>query len=152
MEESNIDDFDKTVGVILATLYQSFPIRTVIEPSIVHEPSQSDPTIEGWDNRYFHQQSIFKYTMSWLIQAGYIWYEKQDGVPELSGIFKDCVLSTKGLEILKTPDSLSGKSIGAQLQSAAKDGVFSSVKSLTEKALGIGAKMAYSSAAAWVAS
>lgn len=152
MAESNIDEFDKAVGLILADLYQSFPIRTLLEPSVSEDHSKSDPTIEGWEQRYHHEIAIFKFTMSWLIQAGYIWSEKQDGIDELAGIFKECVLSAKGLEVLKTPDSLSGASIGTQLQDAARDGVLSTVKSLTEKALGIGAQMGISAASAWAGS
>ncbi|WP_077046654.1 hypothetical protein [Pseudomonas sp. KK4] len=152
MAESNIDEFDNAVGLIFAELYQNFPIRILIEPRIAANSSPIDPTVDGWDKRYFHQLAIFKFTMSWLIQAGYIWSEKQDDMAELAGVFKNCVLSAKGLEILKTPDSLSGASIGAQLQDAARDGVLSSVKSLTEKALGIGAKMGYSAAVAWASS
>ncbi|TWD52523.1 hypothetical protein [Pseudomonas sp. SJZ131] len=152
MAETNIDEFDKAVGLILAKLYQSFPMRILIEPIITESLSPFDPTIDGWDKPYFRQRDIFKCTMSWLIQAGYIWSEKQDGLAELSGIFKECVLSAKGLEVLKAPDSLSGLSIGAQLQDAARDGVLSSIKSLTEKALGIGAKMGYSAAVVWASS
>lgn len=150
MAESNIDEFDRAVGLILADLYQSFPIRTLVEPSITEDNAKSDPTIEGWEQRYYHEIAIFKFTMSWLIQAGYIWAEKQDDISELSGVFEGCVLSAKGLEVLKTPDSLTGTSIGAQLQDAAKEGVLSSVKSLTGKALGIGAQMGYAAAATWV--
>jgi hypothetical protein len=152
MAESNIDQFDKAVGLILAELYQNFPIRILIQPITAKSSSPSDPTIKGWDDSYFNQLAIFKSTMSWLIQAGYIWSEKQDGTDELVGIFKECVLSAKGLEVLKTPDSLTGISIGTQLQDAAKDGVLSSVKSLTEKALGIGAQMGFSAATAWAGS
>lgn len=152
MAESNIDEFDNAVGLILAKLYHSFPMRIIVEPMISEDPSALDPTFEGWDKRYFHQLAIFKFTMSWLIQAGYIWSEKQDGIDELAGIFKECVLSAKGLEVLKTPDSLNGASIGTQLQDAARDGVLSSVKSLTEKALGIGAQMSISAASAWAGS
>lgn len=150
MAESNIDEFDNAVGLILAELYQSFPIRIIVEPIIPDSISALDPSAEGSDQHYFRHVAIFKFTMSWLIQAGYIWSEKQDGVDELHGIFKECVLSAKGLEVLKTPDSLNGISIGAQLQKAAKDGVLSSVKSLTQKALGIGAQMGASAVTTWI--
>lgn len=149
MAESNIDEFDKSVGLILAELYQSFPIRIILEPIVTEDQSAFDPTVEGWEQRYHHQLAIFKFTMSWLIQAGYIWSEKQDDVAELAGVFKECVLSAKGLEVLKTPDSLTGRSIGTQLQDAAKEGIFSSVKSLTGKALGIGAQMGYGAIVNW---
>ncbi|XCY77423.1 hypothetical protein QLG25_13970 [Pseudomonas sp. CBR-F] len=152
MAESNIDEFDNAVGLILAKLYHSFPMRIIVEPMVSEDPSALDPKFEAWDKHYFHQLDIFKFTMSWLIQAGYIWSEKQDGIDELAGIFKGCVLSAKGLEVLKTPNSLNGASIGTQLQDAARDGVLSSVKSLTEKALGIGAQMGISAASAWASS
>ncbi|MGY2286853.1 hypothetical protein [Pseudomonas gingeri] len=150
MAESNIDEFDKAVGLILAELYKSFPIRITLEPILTEDNSAFDPTIEGWKQRYHRQLAIFKFTMSWLIQSGYIWSEKQDDIAELAGVFKECVLSAKGLEVLKTPDSLTGTSIGAQLQDAAKEGVLSSIKSLTGKALGIGAHMGYAAAVNWV--
>ncbi|WLH49762.1 hypothetical protein [Pseudomonas tolaasii] len=142
MAESNIDGFDKNVGIVFALLYEQFPLRVTIDETFVI-PNDLEMA-EGWEVRYQKNRKIYISTMEWLVQAGYVW---TSGGDSMYGIFSDCVLSSKGLEVLKAvPDSLSTKSIGAQLQEATQEGLLSSVKTLTEKALGLGASMGYSMA------
>ncbi|MNN93398.1 hypothetical protein D3C81_2118280 [compost metagenome] len=64
--------------------------------------------------------------------------------------FRQAVLTAKGLEVLKaTPASLSSSSFGEQLQTAAKDGMLDTIKSLTNEALSRGVGLATSAAVAW---
>lgn len=137
MEKSNIDDFDKTVGLIFATLYQAFPIRKFIDPQILSPLVR--PNTEGWVERYHHHQKVFTATMTWLIDAGYLWASPVRD--ERNGAFSDCVLSTKGLEILNMPSSL-GPSIGSKLGDAVTDTASETLKDLAKEALSVGATFA----------
>jgi hypothetical protein len=137
MDTSNIEDFDKTVGLIFGTLYQSFPIRKFIDGQIMQPLSR--PSEEGFDDRYHHYAAIYRATMTWLIDAGYVWAELPRDKNE--SIFRDCVLSTKGLEILNMPTSL-GPSIGSRLGDAMSDTAKDSFKDLAKEALTAGAVLA----------
>lgn len=137
MDTSNIDEFDKTVGLVFARLYQDFPIRKIIDPTIL------DPLVkvnsEGWEDRFSHHQKIFIATMVWLIDAGYVWASPVRD--EHSGVFLECVLSAKGLEVLNTPSSL-GPSIGSTLKDAALSTSGDTIKDLAKEALTAGASIA----------
>lgn len=137
MENSNIEDFDKTVGLVFARLYQDFPIRQVIDPTILDSIVRVNT--EGWESRYQHHQKIFIATMIWLIEAGYLWASPVRD--ESSGVFLECVLSTKGLEVLNTPSSL-GKTIGSTLKEAALSTSGDTIKDLAKEALTAGASFA----------
>lgn len=137
MKESNIDDFDKTVGLIFATLYQAFPIRKFIDPQILSPLVL--PNTDGWEERYHHHKNVFTATMTWLIDAGYLWASPVRD--ERNGTFLECVLSTKGLEILNMPSSL-GPSIGSKLGDAVTDTAGETLKDLAKEALSAGATLA----------
>jgi hypothetical protein len=134
----HIDEFDKTVGLIFGALYRSFPIRISVDSDVMENK------IEGvgpdWLERYASQNAIFGATMAWLIDAGYIWGTAH---PDHMNYFTECVLSTKGLEILTMPSSISGASgsIGASLGKAAGSVVSDTVKDLAKEALTFGAQM-----------
>ena len=138
----NIERFDRTVGLIFAKLYKSFPERITLVCRDVTDYDGADISLEDVNN-YWLNQSHFKATMDWLIVAGFIWCRPPDDVP--TSAYFDCCLSVKGLESLKaTPAGLTGESLGAQLQSAAKSGLLDTVKSLSGQALSVGASMGFS--------
>lgn len=147
---SNMERFDLLTGAVFARLYESFPEPVTLEPY----PFLEQIAPEGQDHEAQRVQSFnaiefFGYTINWLEQTGYLTHSPQMRA-DLS-IFDGCILTAKGLEVLKAlPDSITGKTLGSQLQDAAKNGLLDSVKSLTGKALGIGASMSYSAAAAWI--
>lgn len=147
---SNMERFDLLTGALFARLYESFPEPVTLEP----RPFLNQIAPEGQDHEAQRVQSFnaiefFGYTINWLAQTGYLTHASQTQA-ELS-IFDGCVLTAKGLEVLKAlPDSVTGKTLGSQLQDAAKNGVLDSVKSLTGKALGLGASMSYSAAKTWM--
>lgn len=149
MATSNVDRFDQLTGKIFAVLYESFPMpmdlyyfdyTKVIAPDPPESPEGERQIVEG--------EEFFSASVAWLASSGYLTKGSQSlNSKEING----CVLTAKALAVLKAiPDSLSGESIGTQLQAAAKGGMLDSVKSLTGKALGIGASMGYSAASAWV--
>lgn len=132
MADSNIDDFDKAVGLIFARLYEHFPVRISIDYKILGESSAIGP---DWLGEYARQVSLFSSTMSWLVEAGYVWCGIRD---ERSGVFTDSVLSAKGLEILHMPTSL-GPSLGSSLRTAAVETSADAIKDLAKTALSNGA-------------
>ncbi|MGY2162158.1 hypothetical protein HX799_07580 [Pseudomonas tolaasii] len=140
MADSNIDIFDQITGLIFSRLYQSFPVTKTLS---------SMDFIAAFPNDIERPGVFFADTMKWLIASGYLMGEMD---AKLHATFHKCTLTAKGLEVLKAvPDSVTGTTIGAQLQDAAKKGMLDSVKSLTGKALSAGAHMTISTAAAWIA-
>lgn len=150
MALDNIEKFDRTVGLIFAELYRRFPQRADLTMKDVCAPryEEFDPNAA---DEYWEDERFFKDTMEWLIQSGYVWCRRPGNVP--SNAFFECCLSVKGLESLKAiPDALSGKSLGSQLQDAAQSGLLDTVKSLSGKALSVGASMGYSALSTWTSS
>jgi hypothetical protein len=132
----NIDDFDENVGTVLALLYRNFPMRITIDESHVI-PSEKAIGPE-WLERYARRRAIYTSTMEWLIDAGYIWATDRD---RTYGIYKECVLSVKGLEALNVvPGSLS-ESIGTKLGQAALAASSEGLKDLAKQALSAGAAL-----------
>lgn len=137
MADSNIDIFDCVVGIVFAKLYASFPVRTYIDYKSLDE-MQPQPDDLDWLSKYARQKTLFSSTMSWLVDAGYVWCSIRD---ESSGSFSDCVLTPKGLEILNLPSSLEGSSIGASLRKAVIDTSGEALKDLAKTALSKGAAL-----------
>jgi hypothetical protein len=76
--------------------------------------------------------------MEWLIDAGYIWVGERD---QVYGIYKECVLTVKGLETLSiVPSSLSA-SIGTKLSEAATAASKEGLKEFGKQAVSAGAAM-----------
>ncbi|NBB11808.1 hypothetical protein [Pseudomonas sp. SLFW] len=151
MATSNVDRFDRLTGEIFAKLFQSFPMpidldyydyTEIIAPDPIHTPEGEVQVVEG--------QEFFQASVKWLVDSGYLSLGRQ----VLSSTkIQQCVLTAQALAALKAvPDSLTGKSIGSQLQEAARGGMIDSVKSLTGKALGIGVGMGYTAFTNWASS
>lgn len=140
MSDSNIDLFDQITGLVFSKLYQSFPVTETLNVMSF---------MEAFPDRVDRPGQFFSDTLKWLITSGYLMGEPDS---KHSFTFHKCTLTAKGLEVLKAvPDSITGKSLGAQLQDAAKNGMLDSVKSLTGKALSAGAQITFSAASAWMA-
>lgn len=121
---SNIETFNRSVGLLFGKLYETFPKRVQL--------GFNDLAIEMFDDDdngnevYFEKLAIFSETVSWLEQAGYIWADKIDNY-DAYGI----VLSPKGLEVMKVvPGTLSGKSIGEELSKIVKSGAKETAKTV----------------------
>ena len=115
-QPSNIDIFDRCVGVFFARLYESFPKRIDIRfaeiPEDIFDKTDSNEQAERKFEGYEH-------AVKWLHQAGYAWANHVDD-RGAEGI----VLSPKGLEVLRAkPRSLlQRKSIGDLITEAVKSG------------------------------
>ncbi len=137
MAATNIERFDEVVGVVFADLYTSFPIGYDLDPIAYPALFASDEEHAGWVNR--DDGEFFQATVLWLGSAGYI----DHGSPINSGTVLNCVLTAKGLEVLKaTPESLlNGPSLGESLVSATKAGTKDLARNVVGQALSIGARM-----------
>lgn len=147
---SNMERFDLVTGAVFAYLYESFPEPVILDPHHYLQqlaPDGQDP--DAHEEQAFGAIEFFGHTIHWLAATGYLTHNTR--IRSDLSMFEDCVLTAKGLEVLKAlPDSITGKTLGSQLKDAAKNGLMDSVKSLTGKALGIGASMSYNAAAAWI--
>lgn len=126
----NIELFNRCVASVFSELYGKFPL-----PIDLH---YNDLAIELWDDEieeegaYFDKYEIYAQSVSWLEKAGYIWLNKWDH-HEAYG----AVLSPKGLEALKVPESIKkpSKTLGAQIGQALEQGAMSSASGLVSQAL-----------------
>lgn len=136
----NIDDFDENVGSVFALLYRNFPLRIIIDESqvIPKEDGFGAESEADWIARTARKRAIFTSTMEWLIDADYIWAADKDNV---YGIYKECVLSAKGLEALSIVPSSLGASIGTRLSEAASAASKEGLKEFGKQALSVGAAM-----------
>ncbi|KAB0502783.1 hypothetical protein [Pseudomonas lini] len=139
---TNIERFDQLTGRIFAVLYEDFPMTVdltdeAFTDAIVVDPVDSE---EGMD-QLMARGEFFSATVLWLIKSGYISF--YEDISKTHDMFLGCTLTAKALEALKaTPSTLSGDSIGASLQAAAKGGMVEAIKSLTNDALSKGLALA----------
>jgi len=110
----NIEYFDLYTAKILAKLYEVFPKRICLECEDITEKHDDLDSMT-----YRPENEICEDTVRWLKDSGYIIY-----TDESLGCFDGCVLSSKGLEILKQqPKSLkSQEGYGEKLLSISKKG------------------------------
>lgn len=151
MTATNIDHFNEITGQVFAHLYQSFPLPVLLRPEMLgiteHEGGEYSPEVGealGIEPQS-EEEVLFKHSVSWLIQTGYLTANKlqPDGC-----LFGQARLTAKGLEVLNaTPVSLAGKEpLGAQLAAASKSGGKELLRTITSEVLGIGVRMAMKSA------
>ena len=128
---ANIELFDLYVGKILATLYESFPVRTHLD---ICEGAGAD--IDEDTLQVPLQCQIYKDTVIWLKDSGYIIYAN-----EHTYSFTGVVLTAKSLELLKrVPKSLKssyGEKLVALLKDGSEDALKQSVNTLLSASLDI---------------
>lgn len=115
----NIVKFNEIAGIILANLYEDFPVP-ITEHFINLFPDAEIISVHGRPVPSESPDIIFiASTVNWLITAGYI-----NGDVDRNIYACDLVLSAKGLELLKsTPDTVNNSlSFGDKLKQAIKSG------------------------------
>lgn len=126
MDNTNIDTFDKCAAIIFARLYAAFPLRIPLPyndiPSELFTDDDSMAEMEG-------KFDIYRATVRWLSDAGYIWASDLTG-----SVAEGVVLTPRALEVLKVPSGISKKSqsLGQVLVDAVKSGA----KDAAQKAAG----------------
>ncbi|MEW8660753.1 MAG: hypothetical protein AB2603_20770 [Candidatus Thiodiazotropha endolucinida] len=111
----NIEIFEAISGLLLADLYQYFPLKMKVQPSeyaLRLDDEHWSESLVG--EKYIRNRSpaaMTKPTIEWLANAGYISFDTYDGE-----YFDGVTLTAKGLEVIR-----SDKSMAEKLVSAAKD-------------------------------
>jgi hypothetical protein len=144
MTTSNIERFDEITGRLLGALYENFPVpRSLLIEHFVTDGYSYCAAVDADSPN--DKGSFFIACVDWLDKAGFI---NTNGRDPRRG-FGDCVLTAKGLEILKAvPKSLDGsQSIGEQLVEATKSGMSDQVRDLTNNLLKRGYALAATTAA-----
>ncbi len=130
----NIELFDLYVGKIFAKLYESFPLKTEVNPCVMINMEVNPHTMD-----IPKECEIFRDTMYWLEESGYIKYTSNQTVHYFNG----AVLTAKGLELLKSvpPSVKSTAGIGENLTHWAKEGSDELLKGSVNTLLSMGVKM-----------
>ncbi|MEP3350300.1 MAG: hypothetical protein ABJN96_10170 [Marinomonas sp.] len=117
---NNIDEFNLVTGEIFGECYRSFPVPVRIEKRAIGQKLKDslniahDPNRINLDDREY---KLIEHSLSWLIQAGYIWTE--GNVSKVTSL--DIRLSPLGLETLnQIPESLD-ESLGSKLAKGSKE-------------------------------
>lgn len=137
-ERSNIERFDELTGEILATLYRSFPVpKNLLPAEFVNNPTEYNEAVQA--DVPSEETRFFIATAEWLRVAGYLWADPQDGHGH---IVRNCVLTPKGLEVLKVkPSNLDdADTLGEQLVTATQQGGKDAARKAVGDVLNLGAR------------
>ncbi|MBT3042967.1 MAG: hypothetical protein KME67_08925 [Candidatus Thiodiazotropha sp. (ex Codakia orbicularis)] len=111
----NIEIFEAISGLLLADLYQHFPIKMKVQPAEysmrLEDEHWSECVVGEKYVRHHSPAAIVEPAIEWLANAGYISYDAYDGE-----YFDGVTLTAKGLEVIR-----SDKNLAEKLVSAAKD-------------------------------
>lgn len=141
---NNIDIFNLVAGEILGNLYSVFPNSTSIDSIAIGNLIKRETGVEFDENDINMGNPEIKFvdnTLSWLIQAGYIWAEH----PHVGPGFSNSRLSPLGLEILKSvPESInSNETFGQSLSRGFKEIGMKSFSDLVSSLLKLGVTNAF---------
>jgi hypothetical protein len=133
---SNIETFNTVVGLILADLYESFPVPINLS---AFDYALRAGLIADTTDMNTEDETPASASIEWLVEEGFI----RSGVKDVSnGYAPYSVLTQKGLQLLSIPDVLGKKeSMGTQMANAAKSGALDGLKDLTKRVVCEGSKM-----------
>lgn len=146
MGSRNIEQFNEITGQVFACLYESFPLPMALRPKLLgieeHEGGEYSPEVGmtlGLEPQSA-EEVLFKHSVTWLIQAGYI-AAKKPGYD--SHFFAEARLTAKGLEVLNAiPENLIKREpLGEQLAKASKSGAKELMRTITTEVLGAGVRL-----------
>jgi hypothetical protein len=121
----NSDVFDLCAGLVLAELYESFPVPTEVRYLTVYESLAQKFPDEGV-TEYMKLISIVQNTVLWLEKTGHLWYATATGDHAIG-----VQLTEKGLRALREiPASINAErmTVGEYLVAAAKEGAKEALK------------------------
>jgi hypothetical protein len=140
VQVKNIDMFDIFTGYIFKELYENFPVCFDVNTTDVVEKINGEMAKYDTDKK----ELIFSETMFWLQDSGFITFKApgEKVITMDSGVcafpsFMCCVLTAKGLEVLKkVPKAITKrKTIGEELSEAVKGGMRSKISEYVGVAL-----------------
>lgn len=118
----NIDDFNLGCALILARLYEAFPVACVLKVAELDDGADLLP--EERTERLARRRRVFTATVQFLAEEGYLTVGSAAGLPEC-GAFGQARLTAKGLaQLSKTPEAIRppGKTLGERLIELAREG------------------------------
>ncbi|MGH8613276.1 MAG: hypothetical protein ACREYF_15000, partial [Gammaproteobacteria bacterium] len=131
----NIDDFNRGVALILAHLYQRFPIPAMLK---VAELDAHEDLLPEETERRDSRQAVYGAAIEFLAEEGYLRFHSHAG---RRALFANVVLTSKGLSALqKTPEAMlapSSRTVGDTLIEATGDLLKDSAKELIRQAIRI---------------
>jgi len=133
---TNIELFDEYTARILALLYSSFPIRISLDAvdmsGAVIDDFGAPADASGKRSKSFE---VCFATIEWLMDAGYIDTQGDNGYA-----FAGCVLTARGLEVLKSvPESIQRKeTIGERIVALIRSGSTDVAKEAAKAAISAG--------------
>lgn len=143
MTTPNIERFNEVTGLLLAHLYEHFPVPQDIEAGeFVDNATVPAKPIPGVISPYFEDLTtdgtFFVSAVEWLATAGFLTFDKRFN-SEITGV----VLSEKGLQTLNAvPESLTASApLGERLVDAAKSGGKEVLKATLREVLSAGMKL-----------
>lgn len=104
----NIDVFNEYVAVILAQLYESFPVKEDLDVRTIsgHTDENEFGIICAPDGRESKEAQVAYHSIEWLVDTGYIRADE----PRPHRFFRGCVLTSAGLKLLQAiPESVQVK-------------------------------------------
>lgn len=132
----NIETFNTVVGLVLADLYDNFPVPISLTGLLYAQTAGLIPEGERMETEDHLPASA---AIEWLIAEGYVRCSSEN--PD--GIFvAACVLSQKGLQLLSIPDSLQEQqSLGNKISKAAKNATHTGLKEIAKTVICEGTKL-----------
>lgn len=135
----NIDVFNEFVAVILAQLYESFPVKEDLDVRTIsgHTDENEFGIICAPDGRESKEAQVAYSTIEWLVDTGYIRADK----PRPYRAFRGCVLTAEGLKLLHaTPESVQVKeTVGDKLVRLVREGTPELARDAVKALLTLGA-------------
>lgn len=132
----NIDDFNLGCALILARLYEAFPVAVTLDV----RPLAAD-AVGGLDH-IERRRAVFSATVRFLAEEGFLTYSSKAG-PGDGDVFSGCRLTARGLaQLSKTPEAIRppAKTLGERIVSwtreAGSGAALEAVRALIAQALG----------------
>jgi len=128
----NIDDFNRGAALILAHLYERFPVPAMLK---VAELNRHDDLLADDMDRRDARHKIYAATVEFLAQEGYLRYGGKAGNGE---IYSGAVLTSKGLAALQeAPEALQPprQTVGDRLLEASRSPTGEAAKEVIREAI-----------------
>ena len=130
----NLDLFNEYVAIILSQLYESFPVKTEISAfQISGMTTEEFSRIRSTEGAEPQRMEVACSTIEWLLESDYI-----RGCRFVHRVFEHCVLTDKGLRVLRsTPESLQKpkEPFGESLIRLVKEGSMDAAKGIVTRLL-----------------
>ena len=131
----NIELFDEYTARILSRLYERFPVKCALDVRQItgHTDTDEFGAVVSPDGRASKEAEIAYATIEWLAETGHL--RVGDAHPPV--LFRSCVLSAQGLELLKaTPRSVRvTESLGDKLVRLVSEGSMDLAKDAVRAAI-----------------